>query len=181
MCMYFVVGYTVLAAHTIYQKCSRSLWSFPSSPDQWMFPAQQHTPTNPTICQSKHTICQSLEVSDTLRQVTPLLSTLDHCLEICKLIKFSPRRDAIFTKIKAELTPQVPGLRNLCPARWTFRGTSLESILLNYPSLLATWEEATEPVKQTHVKARISGVASKMMEFNFFFFYASWTPAKALR
>lgn len=55
----------------------------------------------------------NLAVSDTLRQVTPLSSTLDHCLEICKLIKFSSRHDAIFTKIKAELTPQIPGLRNL--------------------------------------------------------------------
>lgn len=60
-----------------------------------------------------HTL--NLAVLDTLRQVTPLSSTLNHFLEICKLIKFSPRRGAIFTKIKATLTPQVPGLRNLCP------------------------------------------------------------------
>lgn len=111
----------------------------------------------------------NLAVSDTLKQVTPLSSTLDHSLEICKLVKFSPRRDAIFTKLKAELSPQVPGLRNLCPTRWTVRAASLESIRLNYPTLLATWEEAVDVVKQTEVKARISGVAAKMMEFSFLF------------
>ena len=80
------------------------------------------------------------------------------------------KRDAIFMKIKAELTPQVPGLRNLCPTQWTLRGTSVESIRLNYPILLATWEEVTEVVKQTDVKARrTSSVAPKKMKFNFLF------------
>ena len=50
----------------------------------------------------------NLAVADTLKHVTPLLSTLDHCLEICKLIKFSPRCDAIFNKLKPELFPHVP-------------------------------------------------------------------------
>ena len=33
----------------------------------------------------------NLAVADTLKHVTPLSSTLDHCLVLCKLIKFSPR------------------------------------------------------------------------------------------
>ena len=111
----------------------------------------------------------NLAVSDTIKEVKPMCDTLDHCLEICKLIKFSPRRDAIFNKIKAELSPQVPGLRNLCPTRWTVRGNSLESIRNNYPTLLATWEEAVDAVNQSDVKARINGVASKMKEFKFLF------------
>ena len=33
-----------------------------------------------------------------------MADTLDHALEICKLLKFSPRRDAIFNKIKQVIT-----------------------------------------------------------------------------
>jgi len=40
------------------------------------------------------------------------------------------------------MTAQVPGLRNLCPTRWTVRAASLESIRLNFETLEATWEEA---------------------------------------
>ena len=109
----------------------------------------------------------NLAVADTLKQVKPLSSALDHCLEICKLVKFSPRREGIFDRLKAELSPQVPGLHNLCPTRWTVRATSLESIRLNYSTLLAIWEEAVDVVKQPEIKARIGGVAAKMKEFDF--------------
>lgn len=49
------------------------------------------------------------------------------------------------------------------------RGNSLESIRVNYPTLLATWEEAADIVKEPDVKARINGVAAKMKEFKFLF------------
>ena len=45
----------------------------------------------------------------------------------------------------------------------------MESVRTNYPALQATWEEAIDVVKDTEVKARITGVAAKMMEFDFFF------------
>ena len=64
----------------------------------------------------------NLAVADTLKEVR-LIS--DHCLEICKLLKFSPRRDAILCRLKEEMTPHVPGLRTLCPTRWTVRAASL--------------------------------------------------------
>ena len=35
--------------------------------------------------------------------------------EISKLLKFSPRREGIFNKIKAELSPDTAGFRTLCP------------------------------------------------------------------
>ena len=55
-----------------------------------------------------------------------------------------------------------PLVWNLCPTCWTVKAASLESICLNCLSLLATWEEAADVVKQTDVKARICGVAAKM-------------------
>ena len=111
----------------------------------------------------------NLAVVDTIKNISTMSNVLDHAQEICKLIKFSPRRDGIFQKLKDELTPSVPGLRNLCPIRWTVRAASLESIRVNYPTLQATWEEAIGVVKDSEVKARIGGVAAKMKEFDFLF------------
>ena len=111
----------------------------------------------------------NLAVADTLKEIKCMSDVLDHSLEICKLLKYSPRRDAIFHKLKEAMSPQVPGVRNLCPTRWTVRAASLESIRLNYETLDATWIESLQVVKESEVKARINGVMSKMKEFNFLF------------
>lgn len=85
-------------------------------------------------------------------------------------MKYSPLLvDALFHNLKPELSPQVPGIRTLCPTRWTVRAASLESIQLNYQTLEATWEEAVDIVKESDVKARINGVAAKMKEYDFLF------------
>ena len=49
------------------------------------------------------------------------------------------------------------------------RALSLESIRLNYTTLEATWNKASEVATQSKVKSRINGVASKMKEFDFHF------------
>ena len=77
----------------------------------------------------------NLAVADTIKNISTMSNVLDHAQEIRKLIKLCPRRDAIFQKLKDELTPSVPGLRNLCPIRWTVRAASLESIS-NFTSYL---------------------------------------------
>ena len=111
----------------------------------------------------------NLAVADTMKGVKVMSDVLDHALEICKLLKFSPRRDAIFHKLKEELSPHAPGLRNLCPTRWTVRALSLESIRVNYETLEATWEEALAVARESEVKARINGVAAVMKTFGFLF------------
>ena len=50
----------------------------------------------------------NLVAADTLKEVEPMADTHDHALEICKLLKFYPRRDAIFDKLKQEIIPDVP-------------------------------------------------------------------------
>ena len=52
--------------------------------------------------------------------------------EITNLLKFSPKREARFIKLKQEITPENPGFRTLCPTRWTVRATSLISVIDNY-------------------------------------------------
>ena len=98
-----------------------------------------------------------------------MLWMLHFPFKICKLLKYSPRRDAIFHKLHQELTPQTPGIRNLRPTRWTVRALSLESIRVNYPVLEATWDEALQVCSQSEVKARIIGIQSKMKDFDFLF------------
>ena len=41
-----------------------------------------------------------------------LQDTLDTTFEIFKLFKFSPRRDAIFQVLKAEIAPGTPGFKD---------------------------------------------------------------------
>ena len=95
--------------------------------------------------------------------------TLDHCLEICKLIKFSPRRDSLFSKNKNEMTPLIPGLRKLCPTRSTVRAASLQSIRENYTALNCHMARNCRYCKKSEMKARINGVAAKMKDFDFLF------------
>ena len=106
-------------------------------------------------------------MSDTLKNIKCLSDALDHSLEICKLLKYSPRRHAIFHKLHQELSQQLPGICNLCPTHCTVRALSLESIRLNYTTLEAMWNEASEVATQSEVKSGINGVASKMKEYDF--------------
>ena len=67
-----------------------------------------------------------------MKGIKLLGNTLDTTYEIFKLIKFSPKRDALFDKLKTTKAPDSPGFRTLCPTRWTVRATCLESILENW-------------------------------------------------
>ncbi len=94
---------------------------------------------------------------------------LDITNEITKLVKFSPRRDNLFNKLKNEMSPGNPGIRVLCPTRWTVRAESMDSIVRNYSVLQELWDEAVSLVHDSEVIARIRGVASQMQLFDFFF------------
>lgn len=111
----------------------------------------------------------NLAVGDTVKQSKVMKSSLETVYEISKLVKKSPKRDAMFQKLKQELAPDTPGVRILCPTRWTVRAASLQSVLDNYEALLALWEEAKESPLDSETKARIIGVEAQMASFNFLF------------
>ena len=73
-------------------------------------------------------------------------------------MKYSPRRDTIFEKLKAKLAPDTPGFRTLCPTRWTVRAASLDSVFENYAVLQELWEKALEVATDSDVRARIVGL-----------------------
>ena len=86
----------------------------------------------------------NLAAADAIKQSKVMKSALATTHEVTKLIKYSPRRDALFQKLKSELTLDTPGIRVLCPTRWTVRANSLGSILSNYTVLQELWDGSIE-------------------------------------
>lgn len=111
-----------------------------------------------------------LAISDTVKKCDCLNNALSDTRDITKLIKSSPQREARFLNIKESVASSVPGIRTLCPTRWTIRAASLQSVLDNYEVLLPTWDELSDPeiTKEADVRAHIDGVATKMNTFSFF-------------
>ena len=111
----------------------------------------------------------NLAAQDALKSVKVMADALDTVYEITKLIKKSPKRDIIFKKFKDDISTDSPGIRILCPTRWTVRAEALTSIAENYQALQLTWDAAKDAVRDTEMKARIGGVAAQMEHFDFFF------------
>ena len=111
----------------------------------------------------------NLAAGDTVKKNKLLRNTLDTTLEISKLLKFSPRRDAMFNALKSQISPESPGFRTLCPTRWTVRGCSLESILENYSVFEMLWEEVKESSGDSETRARVNGVQATMETFEYLF------------
>lgn len=112
----------------------------------------------------------NLACNDAIRGCRTIQNALENTREITKLIKLSPRRDTIFKKIKNALEhSDSPGIRILCPTRWTVRAEALYSIIENYDVLQEVWEESLEYVKEQEMRSRIRGVALYMQTFDFLF------------
>ena len=112
----------------------------------------------------------NLAASDTIKNSQIMRNSLSTTHEITKLIKCSPRRDAIFQNLKETLpSSSATGIRVLCPTRWTVKADSLRSILDNYHALEQTWVEAAAVAHNSETKARIHGVSAQMKSFDFFF------------
>ena len=111
----------------------------------------------------------NLACGDAIKRCKLMQDALDTTHEIMKLIKKSPARDAIFKRLKEEMGSDSPGIRVLCPTRWTVRAEALKSILDNFNVLLELWAESLERVRDTEMKARIQGVAAQMVKFDYFF------------
>ena len=75
--------------------------------------------------------------------------TLNITSEISKLLKFSPRHDVVFEKLKSVFSPNLPGFRTLCPTCWTVEGELLQSVVDNYSVFQSLWEEVKD-ITKTH-------------------------------
>ena len=111
----------------------------------------------------------NLAAQDSIKNIKLMQDTLDTTYEITKLIKKSPKREEIFKKFAEDIKVGYPGIRTLCPTRWTVRAEALASISENYQALQSTWEAAKQATKDGEMRARITGVAFQMERFDFFF------------
>ena len=111
----------------------------------------------------------NLAAQDAIKHSKIMEDCLDTTYEITKLIRKSPKRETIFRKLAEEIQVGSPGIRTLCPTRWTVRAEALASISENYQVLQATWDAARQATRDTEMRARIIGVASQMEKFDYFF------------
>ena len=114
----------------------------------------------------------NLAVGQTVKQSKICCEALEVAFEITKLIKFSPKRNALFNKIKADVAEEDSssvGIRTFCPTRWTVRGNSIGTILENYNILTQLWEECLETKLDPDIKGRIIGVSTQMSKYNLIF------------
>ena len=65
-------------------------------------------------------------------------------------------------QLREEMSIDTPGVRTLCPTRWTVHAESLNCILANYEHILLLWETAVHEASNTEIKARIRAVWSQM-------------------
>ena len=77
---------------------------------------------------------------------------IDSSYELIKLVKKSPCRDAMLQKLKQQMPDDSPGIRVLCPTRWTVRAEALHRILANYEVLQSLWEESIDCVRDRDEK-----------------------------
>ena len=111
----------------------------------------------------------NIAVGDTVKKCQLMRSCLDAMFEITKLIKKSPKRDAIFQKLKHDLAADPPNFCVLCPTRWTVCVASLQSVLNHYEVLLGVWKESKNSQIDSEMKARIISIKTQMLTFNFLF------------
>lgn len=111
----------------------------------------------------------NLAIGDTVKGCKILKDSLDLIFEVSKLVKFSPKRDVHFEKLKNELALDSPGFHVLCPTRWTIRASSFKSVIDNYIVLQKLWEESIDEGIDPSIKARIIGVESQFKTFRIYF------------
>lgn len=113
----------------------------------------------------------NLAASDSVKGCKLMADALSTTFVISQLIKFSPKREALFHALKNELDSESSsgGIRVLCPTRWTVRGESLQSVVNNYAILQKEWEVCLDSQLMPDVRARIIGVQAQMRKFDFLF------------
>ena len=114
--------------------------------------------------------CLNLAMQDTCRSIKMMSDVFDTVLELSKILKYSAKQKAMLFKLKAELAPANPGVKPLCPTRWTVRAESLRSILVNYEVITALLEEILEEYKgNSEATCSARGVLAMMEKFCFIF------------
>ena len=112
--------------------------------------------------------CLNLVLQDSAKKCDSVRNVLDIVIEICKLIKRSPKRTVVFELCKVELSLSGNGLRPLCPTRWTIRNVAIEAVVQYYPALLEAFEVIDRESHDDYGR-RATGVLAMLEQFSVFF------------
>lgn len=112
--------------------------------------------------------CLNLCLQDCGRNCSPVRDALNFISELNALIRASPKRLAVFEKLKNELSAASPGLKPLCVTRWTVRSGAIDAVIKNYEIIGATLEEIGE-TSNGEASQKTSGLLSLMDKFTTYF------------
>ena len=90
-----------------------------------------------------HCLAHSLNLclQDCARACQTIKESLLLVSELSTLIRASPKRLALFKSIQQQFSVQAPGIKPLCPTRWTVRTGAIDSILQNYSAICESLEQ----------------------------------------
>ena len=112
----------------------------------------------------------NLACQDTIKDIIPIKYALDTTFELSKLLKYSAKRKSEYKRLQAEMAPQDPGFRTLCPTRWTVRAASLQSVMQNFSVIQSSLDSFADTAKRDpEMSARCTGVAAQFSSFDFLF------------
>ena len=74
--------------------------------------------------------CLNVCLQDCSRNCCCIRDALDLTSEVNSLIRASPKRLGLFHQLKNELSYSTPGLKPLCPIRWTMRTAALDAVIV---------------------------------------------------
>ena len=112
--------------------------------------------------------CVNLCLQDIARDSKCVKEALNFSMEVIQLIKYSLKRQVVFERVQGEGNDSPkPGIRTLCPTRWTVRTTAMQRILDNYETLCTMMEESSHG--SDDCSRRACGVLALMEKFQTYF------------
>ena len=112
--------------------------------------------------------CTNLCLQTMGRKVNVIRDALDLVMEVSQLIRYSPKRSHLFKSLQSQLSPSAPGLKPLCPTRWTVRTGAIDSIIVNYGVLCDCLTEVNAEGRDEYA-IRAGGILHLMEKFSTYY------------
>ena len=112
--------------------------------------------------------CLNLCLQDCSRNCCCIRDALDLTSELNSLIRASPKRLSLFHQLKNELSYSTPGLKPLCPTRWTVRTGALDAVIKNYAVICSELEQISKD-SCGEPSRKASGLLALMEKFSTYY------------
>lgn len=117
-----------------------------------------------------HCVAHSLNLclQDCGQNCITIREALTVTTELASIIRASPKRLGQFRHLQEELSPGLPGLKPLCPTRWTVRTEAIHAVIMNYSVLCNELEKIGEEACGEASRKSL-GILAIMEKFTTFF------------